>query len=482
MSGLFLSYSRADRALAEQIIRGLRAVGVAVWWDEDMRAVDWQQELEHRIHELAGVMVIWTEHSVNSNHVRDEARLGLETEKLVNVLDGVSKPPFPYDRINGLPLAGWTGREPHRGWTRLVETVEEMVVGAGYARPGDITVALAMREQETRQKGEAIVLAQEALTAAQGRESEAAAAAMAAAAALHNVEEQLQRVAEMRPAAAILRAAQQELDAVSAARDEAEQAKKAARAATEQATRQVAKAKADLEAMHSAPVDAPILPDRKGPPPRPRPAPVAERPAPPEAEPPAPTASAKPRKARAASPPAAPIAEAGPPVAAAPSLATTAGHGQASAPSAPDWFAGQLASPTRRWLTISAAVGAVVVIAAVALSRHGPPTAAPTNAAVSPPQDAASSAAAKTAAALSGNWSSPGFPCNDPFTLAVKDNVLSVTTSGKTTSLTIEPDSPPGVVRVHADEGDYSYAVARNRILSVVDPTGTTTRMTRCAG
>ena len=77
MSGLFLSYSRADRALADQIIRGLRAVGVAVWWDEDMRGVDWQMELEHRISELAGVMVIWSPHSLNSNPVRDMESVAL---------------------------------------------------------------------------------------------------------------------------------------------------------------------------------------------------------------------------------------------------------------------------------------------------------------------------------------------------------------------------------------------------------------------
>src|SRR5580700_5669503 len=100
MSGLFLSYSRVDRALADEMIRALRAVGVAVWWDEDMRGVDWQHELEQRITELAGVMVVWTPQSADSNPVRDEARLALETEKLINVLVGVPKPPFPYDRIN----------------------------------------------------------------------------------------------------------------------------------------------------------------------------------------------------------------------------------------------------------------------------------------------------------------------------------------------------------------------------------------------
>ena len=195
MSGLFLSYSRADRALADRIIRGLRAVGVAVWWDEDMRGVDWQMELEHRISELAGVMVIWTPHSINSNPVRDEARLGLETDKLVNVLGGVTKPPFPYDRINGLPVDGWTGREPHRGWSRLIETVEELVVANGGARPGDITVAQAMREEEIRVKQEAIAAALEASETAESREAAVSANPSAAAIAACLVRTSSSRIA-----------------------------------------------------------------------------------------------------------------------------------------------------------------------------------------------------------------------------------------------------------------------------------------------
>jgi hypothetical protein len=43
VSGVFLSYSRGDRGLADKVIRGLRPIGVDVWWDEDMPGVDWQE-------------------------------------------------------------------------------------------------------------------------------------------------------------------------------------------------------------------------------------------------------------------------------------------------------------------------------------------------------------------------------------------------------------------------------------------------------
>src|SRR5271156_6619186 len=83
MSGVFLSYSRADRAVAGQIVRGLRALGVEVWWDEDMRGVDWQDELARQIAVLDAVVVLWTHNSVGSMHVKDEARLARDNNKLI---------------------------------------------------------------------------------------------------------------------------------------------------------------------------------------------------------------------------------------------------------------------------------------------------------------------------------------------------------------------------------------------------------------
>ena len=118
MSGLFLSYSRTDRDLAHEILLGMRDLGVEVWWDEEMPGVDWQRELERRINALAAVIVLWTPASMNSENVRDEARLGQRMGKLANVLVSVSAPPFPFDRVNGLPLDGWIRNQPHGGWAR----------------------------------------------------------------------------------------------------------------------------------------------------------------------------------------------------------------------------------------------------------------------------------------------------------------------------------------------------------------------------
>ena len=147
-----------------------------------MPGVDWQEELARQIQQLAAVVVIWTPLSSASKNVRDEARLGQHTEKLVNAMFGVAEPPFPFDRTNGLPLDGWTGREPHRGWTRLVQTIEDRLVAAGVAKPGQLMAAQAAREASVRAGGERIAAAEQEFQAAKVGEESAADAVTAAGA------------------------------------------------------------------------------------------------------------------------------------------------------------------------------------------------------------------------------------------------------------------------------------------------------------
>jgi hypothetical protein len=231
MSGVFLSYSRTDRVLAEQVVRALRSIGVDVWWDQDMPGVDWQQELERQVTELSALVVIWTPASINSEYVRDEARLALSRHKLVNALHGVHAPPFPFDRINGLPIDDWNGRDSHGGWSRLVTTLEEFLVTSGVMKAGELTGALARRERASFDAQAAAAAAEEAFQEAKAREGETREAAAAAKLAFDAAEAQFQRVAEMRVSTTVLHAAQSELDTGRAAMEAADNERRAAAAA-----------------------------------------------------------------------------------------------------------------------------------------------------------------------------------------------------------------------------------------------------------
>ena len=536
MSGVFLSYSRNDRALADAIIRGLRAVGVVVWWDEDMRSLDWHQELERQISDLATIVVLWTPASSSSDHVKDEARLGLESGKLINVIVGVPKPPFPYDRVNGLPLEDWSEREPHRGWTRLIETIEEKVVARGAAKPGELTGALARREESLRLKQQALARAQEALEEAQTREAETVDAALAAQATFDRAEEQHRRVMEMRATHLIMSAAQQEYEAARAAKEDADRAQRAAKAEIKGVAREVALALAALESPDAAAAPAggkpaagppaakapaaeaaPPPPVEAAAPPAPAPEPAkpakgrqaaAAPPAPePEPAPPPPAATPAPEPAPAPGPVAAAPAPAPKPAPAAAAAVAAAPAAAAAAPSVAPAAAASPAPPHTGGSPILLILGGLVLVLLLGaagagylyLSKHPkPPVAmpvatnantkgAPGPASVKPaagPVAVDPTAAAVTAAgALAGKWAPQGLSCDSPIVIAVTNGAVAMTLAGSTSTTKIGPSPTAGVINAATDDGGkYTYTLGPGGSLSMVDPTGQNTKMSKCPG
>ena len=321
--------------MAEQVVRGLRSIGVDVWWDQDMPGVAWQQELERQVTELSALVVIWTPASTNSEYVRDEARLALSRHKLVNALHGVPAPPFPFDRINGLPIDDWNGLDSHGGWSRLVATLEEFLVKAGVVKDGDLTAALARREQSVHDARANATSAEESFQEAKAREGETKEAALAAKLAFDAAEAQFQRVAEMRVSATVLHAAQSDLDASRTAMEAADTERRAAAAALSAASRAVARARNDLAQMSQRPAQVHLQPPPAPPPPPPPE--VSPPPQPPEAPPPSPPPPPVSSPPPPISPPPPPLSSPPPPAASPPPpslpLVATFGDQQKQPPS-----------------------------------------------------------------------------------------------------------------------------------------------------
>jgi hypothetical protein len=274
-AAVFLSYSRIDRALAQQVVDGLRAIGVDVWWDVDMPGVNWQDHLARLIHEIPVVLVLWTPASVNSKNVGDEARLGQRHEKLVNALAGVSLPPFPFDRTNGLPLDGWNGRAPHHGWARLVQTIDDRLAEAGLIEPGRLLGALRRREQAIRDQEAAFEAAQEAYADAKAEEDRTSSALAAASASFKSADDEFPRIVQLQPSKGIIHAAEMQLDAAVAERDAAKKASDEAAKRLVGASRSLTRAKADLERLFDATTSPAAAPAPQPPPaPLPPPAPI----------------------------------------------------------------------------------------------------------------------------------------------------------------------------------------------------------------
>jgi len=86
MSDIFISYSKADHALALKLSAFLEAEGWSVWWDKSLAAADlYRDEIMKQLAAARAVITIWTENSVKSDWVRAEAGRAKAEGKLIPV-------------------------------------------------------------------------------------------------------------------------------------------------------------------------------------------------------------------------------------------------------------------------------------------------------------------------------------------------------------------------------------------------------------
>ncbi len=81
---VFLSYARADKDRAVRLVQALQAAGLEVWWDTLIEGgAEFARTIEAALHTCDAVVVVWSQASVGSDWVLDEAAKGRDLRKLV---------------------------------------------------------------------------------------------------------------------------------------------------------------------------------------------------------------------------------------------------------------------------------------------------------------------------------------------------------------------------------------------------------------
>lgn len=105
MSDVLISYSREDRATAAVLAAYLELHGFECWWDRDLLSGDdFEQEIGRQLATARAVVVIWSNASVKSGWVRDEASAAMERGVLVPVTLGAPLIPFGFRSLHAIPL------------------------------------------------------------------------------------------------------------------------------------------------------------------------------------------------------------------------------------------------------------------------------------------------------------------------------------------------------------------------------------------
>jgi hypothetical protein len=120
---VFLSYAREDRERAQKVAAALEARGLSVWWDRKIAAGDtFDQAIERELDAAKSVVVLWSENSVPSEWVRNEAAAASERGVLVPVMIDRVKVPLEFRHRQTIDLVGWDGDPSQEGITQLLDS------------------------------------------------------------------------------------------------------------------------------------------------------------------------------------------------------------------------------------------------------------------------------------------------------------------------------------------------------------------------
>ena len=152
MSDIFISYKREDQPAARRLADALEKEGWSVWWDPKLRAgAHYDDVIEKALRESKCVIVIWSELSVSSRYVRDEATYALEHEKLVPVAVDNVHLPLRFRGVQTMSLVQWDGSKNSPQFHRLVTDIS-VILRQPVKRTGELQRASDERTwSETRE-------------------------------------------------------------------------------------------------------------------------------------------------------------------------------------------------------------------------------------------------------------------------------------------------------------------------------------------
>lgn len=107
---VFLSYARADRARIAPLAAALEGQGIKVWWDALIEGgAAFSRTIEAALDAADVIVVAWSQSSVASDWVRDEAAHGRDRGRFVPIsLDG-TPPPLGFRQYHFIDFTRWNG-------------------------------------------------------------------------------------------------------------------------------------------------------------------------------------------------------------------------------------------------------------------------------------------------------------------------------------------------------------------------------------
>lgn len=149
MAQVFLSYDREDAPKARAIAQGLERAGHFVWWDLHIKGgAEYGREIEQALAKSDVVVVLWSERSIASAWVRDEAAAGRDGGRLIPVLIESVSPPMGFRQYQNVDFSAWKGRNSPPRMAELLDSIGA-VTGSGVEESTRAPVKLESQPSRT---------------------------------------------------------------------------------------------------------------------------------------------------------------------------------------------------------------------------------------------------------------------------------------------------------------------------------------------
>ncbi len=147
MPDVFLIYAREDTERAAQIVTVLETLKWDVFWDRKLEPGSvWDTVLEEQLRTATVALVLWSEASVESEHVKDEAHAS--GDRLVPARLDAAELPYRYQRRQTADLTMWQPGHWHPEWEQLMEMLSRRITRAA-ALPSRVSGLWIERKHHT---------------------------------------------------------------------------------------------------------------------------------------------------------------------------------------------------------------------------------------------------------------------------------------------------------------------------------------------
>ena len=136
---IFFSYANEDKGRVARLVVALEAGGWSVFWDRRIPAGQtWRSHIGRALEQARCVVVAWSEHSIQSEWVIEEADDGRERGILVPAFLDPVRPPRGFRAIQAADLSGWSPEHPSPAFESFLADLGA-VLGAPHSEPSTIS-------------------------------------------------------------------------------------------------------------------------------------------------------------------------------------------------------------------------------------------------------------------------------------------------------------------------------------------------------